>query len=113
MEEKINLSRVINDEIISRGIKASTISRRLNIPKSTLHDWLSGRRPSAKNMVYFHKLAKYFNMTIDDLLYGKKKDTPTITFGDEYELLKRKYKRLKAKNKILKTVISNLVEGNI
>lgn len=61
---KTNLKRILN----SNKITPAQLSRATKIPPQTLNNWLSGQSP--RNLDHVKKVADYFNVTIDYLLYG-------------------------------------------
>lgn len=49
----------------------SKISRDLKIPRSLLQDWVTyNRLPSMRNMFYVRKLAVYFKIPMENLIFG-------------------------------------------
>lgn len=58
-----NLKRLLKQERAS----AATIANRLNINKSTLHNWENGVIP--KSLVALVKLAEYFEVSLSSLVF--------------------------------------------
>ena len=52
---------------------ASQLSRATKVPNSTVQNWLTGLEP--RNLIQLKKVADYFDVSVDLLLYGSKKDT--------------------------------------
>ena len=55
--------------LYKHNLTITGLARRTEIPKSTLHNWICGVSPKDTRKV--HRLAKYFDMTIDELLFQK------------------------------------------
>ncbi len=68
---EIKLQEVLNREMKSRNESVRTISKETGIPTSTLHNWIQGVLPSAKNIHFLDRLGEYFNISISVLLFNK------------------------------------------
>ena len=90
----IKLKEVLKREMRAREETISAISKNAKIPSSTLHNWLQGVLPSAKNIHYLKKLADYFNITISVLLFNKEdlKKNDEVLFSTVFVDGKNKYK---------------------
>lgn len=90
----IKLQEVLNREMKSRGDSVRTVSRETNVPTSTLHNWLQGVLPSAKNIHYLDKLGEYFNISISVLLFNKEDNRggEDILFSSTFVDGKSRYK---------------------
>ena len=85
---KIKLKEVLSREIRNRGVSTSQLARLCGIPKSTLHDWVSGRLPNSKNIHLIKDLSEFLGISISLLLFNqeeKKTDSEIVsmcTFND-------------------------------
>jgi hypothetical protein len=57
-------------EMKNRSITVTSLARMTEIPRTTLHDWISGRLPSSKNIHHLSKLSDFFNVSLNELLFG-------------------------------------------
>ncbi len=68
----------------------SEISRKLEIPRSLLQDWVhEGRVPSMKNLEHIKRIADYLGYSLDELLLGE--SSKRIISSIEFEDSGRKY----------------------
>jgi len=93
---KIVLSQMLSREMKKRGISLSSLAKVTKIPKSTLFDWLEGRLPSSRNLHYLSALSTYFEITLNELLFGTVERDPTsqVLFSSSFMDGKKKYKIL-------------------
>lgn len=80
---------------------ASQLSRTTKVPNSTIQNWLAGLEP--RNLLQLKKVADYFDVSVDLLLYGSKKEKPRerssiSEFADEinagvFEVVLRRIKK--------------------
>lgn len=66
----IKLKDVLAREIKERDLSINQIAKSCGMPKSTLHDWLSGRTPNSKNLHYLYNLAEFFEISLSSLLFN-------------------------------------------
>jgi len=66
---EIKIREVIKAKVYELRIPLKELSRRTRIPYSTLFSWSEGRPP--KDLVKAKRLAEYFQMSLDELLFGK------------------------------------------
>lgn len=60
-----------------RKLSIAEVSRELDIPASTISEWCNGREPLfSDNLI---KLSNYFNISLEQLLTGKSKETQLIS----------------------------------
>ena len=67
----IKLKEVLSREIRNRGVSTSQLARLCGIPKSTLHDWVSGRLPNSKNIHLIKDLSEFLGISISLLLFNQ------------------------------------------
>ena len=70
---KLELHKNLKNLLEKRGMTASQLSRATKVPNSTVQNWLTGLEP--RNLIQLKKVADYFDVSVDLLLYGSKKDT--------------------------------------
>lgn len=63
----IRLSENLKNLLKNDRASAATIANRLNINKSTLHNWENGIVP--KSLIALVKLAEYFEISLADLVF--------------------------------------------
>lgn len=83
---KLELHKNLKTLLEKRGMTASQLSRATKVPNSTIQNWLTGLEP--RNLIQLKKVAEYFDVSVDLLLYGNKKtkdrDQSTISeYADE------------------------------
>jgi len=66
---KTNFMKYLKQAIEKRGITVSKLSKATGIPNSTLANWLAGHIP--KNVYQLKKVAEYFEISLDELIFGK------------------------------------------
>lgn len=54
-----------------KSLSIKKISSDSGIPQSVLHGWINGTIPSAKNLHLVFKLARYLDLHIEELLFGR------------------------------------------
>lgn len=66
----LKLNSVLDREL--KGKNITLVAKEAGISKSLLHDWYKGRRlPSSKNFPMLLKLARYFGLSLEELLFDK------------------------------------------
>jgi transcriptional regulator with XRE-family HTH domain len=98
---KLELHKNLKSLLERRGMTASQLSRATKVPNSTIQNWLTGLEP--RNLIQLKRVAEYFDVTVDILLYGNKKtkdrDQSAISeYADEinagtFEVVLRRVKR--------------------
>lgn len=53
----------------SHNLSVTELANRTNVPRSTIQQWISGTAP---NIYQVEKVASYFNVSIDELVFDKK-----------------------------------------
>mgnify|MGYP003862093811 CR=1 FL=1 len=69
---KTNLKRIMKE----RGMSAADLSRRTQIPKSTISEWLQDRKPKFDDAIL--RLAKVLGVSAETLLTGKEPDEDLV-----------------------------------
>lgn len=80
------------------GTNLSKLARDLDMPSTLLFEWKQAKRlPSFKNLHYVKKLADYFGMTVDELLFGVNEGAliSSVTFEDNKHQYRIKIERVK------------------
>jgi transcriptional regulator with XRE-family HTH domain len=54
------------------NLSVTELSKRVNVPKTNIQQWLTGSTP---NLVQLNKVAEYFNMSVDELYFGRQLKT--------------------------------------
>jgi transcriptional regulator with XRE-family HTH domain len=98
---KLELHKNLKNLLEKRGMTPSQLSRATKVPNSTIQNWLTGLEP--RNLIQLKKVAEFFDVSVDLLLYGNKKikerDQSAISeYADEinagvYEIVLRRVKR--------------------
>lgn len=53
----------------THNLSVSELSQRTGVPRTNIQAWLTGTSP---NVVQVDKVANYFNLTVDELVFGRK-----------------------------------------
>lgn len=69
---KLMLDKVLSRLLRESDISVSYLSQVSSIPRTTLHGWVNGMKPSAKNIHYLAMLSSYFQISLNELLFGQK-----------------------------------------
>jgi len=64
----IILKRQLRELLHQHDVTVVQIARRTGVPAKTIYHWLNGQKPS--HLEHIYKLAKYFHVTIDYLIFG-------------------------------------------
>lgn len=78
------LRRLLNE----RGLSISELARRTNVPKTNLNSWLQGSSP---NVVQLDKVARFFGVSIEYLVFGRKEREPIVDFLEKIEVYEGEY----------------------
>jgi len=74
-----------------KGENLARLSRELSIPSTLLFEWRDAKRhPSFKNLIHVRKLADYFGISLEELLFGD--SAPSLISSVMFEDNKRKYR---------------------
>lgn len=68
MNLNFKLNKFIEKNMSDKTLQ--TYAKELGIPNTNLNDWKNGRLPNAKSLVHILKIAKYFNVTLEEVLFG-------------------------------------------
>ncbi len=79
MSLKVNLERLLKEHRLS----LSQLAIETKIPKSNLAKWAAGANP---NIMQLEKVASYFNITIDELVFNKKPSNEMEDLVNKMEL---------------------------
>lgn len=93
------LSKQLQEHLNKRGITISQLARMSGVPKQTISDWITGRKP--QSVTSLKKVADALGTSIDCLCFGKieKKERAIIDeFKDEinagvFEVVLRRIKK--------------------
>lgn len=93
---KIVLAQILTREMKKQGLTLTSLAKATRVPKSTLFDWLEGRLPSSKNLHYLAELSEFFEITLNELLFGSVEKEPNsqVLFSSSFMDGKKKYKIL-------------------
>lgn len=70
---KLELHKNLKNLLDKRGMTPSQLSRATKVPNSTIQNWLTGLEP--RNLIQLKKVADFFDISVDLLVYGGKKET--------------------------------------
>lgn len=84
---EVKLKKVLERECKSAGKSVNLIAEETGVPSSTLHSWLQGQLPSAKNLHHLKSLCDYFHLSLEHLLFNTSKanGSATILFSSEFK----------------------------
>ena len=90
-----HFKKVLNQRLGNENI--TFLSKKLNIPRSTLNFWMNGGTPSLKNIEQLKALATHLGLTLDELLIDSAecKLITAITFSDDDKQFKIRVERIK------------------
>jgi len=83
---EVKLKQVLERECKASGKSVNAIADATGIPSSTLHAWLQGQLPSAKNLHHLHTLSEFFGFSLSMLLFNQREkiyDSTTL-FSSEF-----------------------------
>ncbi len=94
----MQLSKTLKQLIADHELNVPKLSKSVQISPKTIHNWLAGQAPRDLNQV--RKVAKFFNVSLDYLLFAETKDrgqgfekyTDEINAGI-YEVILRRVKK--------------------
>lgn len=92
---EIVLGEIIRRELKARGGESvNELSRRVKIPLSTIHGWVTGATlPNARNLHMVKKLADYFEISLSEMLFGVKEEHGgAVLFSSQFQDSERKYR---------------------
>jgi transcriptional regulator with XRE-family HTH domain len=67
----------------SRNISATDLSKETGVPRTTIQQWLTGSSP---NIMQADKIASYFNVTIEELVFDRKPKPSIESIFNEAQL---------------------------
>ena len=99
--DDIQLKNVLSRELRKRNLSINALANQSGISSSTLHNWLTGAKPSGNSIGHLKALAKFFNITVSQLLFDEDETTGneilfSSTFvdqGHQYKITVEKIKR--------------------
>jgi transcriptional regulator with XRE-family HTH domain len=65
----MRLKHQLEQLLVQNNMNATQLSKRANVPRQTIANWLMGQAP--KNFDQVKRVADQFNVTLDHLLYGE------------------------------------------
>lgn len=83
----MKLKEVLTRELKARNISLQELSHSCGIPRSVLHGWMNGVRPSGKNLELLLNLSEKLGLSIDTLLFNSKSvhKNSTIVMSVEFK----------------------------
>lgn len=72
---EIILSEELTRLMKAQNLSVASLARETEIPRTTIHDWVNGRKPSAANIHHLATLTEYFEVSLTELLFGDKDGT--------------------------------------
>jgi transcriptional regulator with XRE-family HTH domain len=73
-------SKRLKQLLEKHNLSAAELARKTGIPKSTVQSWLVTGQPSIDHL---DKMASYFNMSIDELVFNRKPKSPAEELFNE------------------------------
>lgn len=70
----VKLEAVLKRELKARNESINEVARNCKIPVSTLHGWVHGTLPTAKNLHFLKALSDYLGLSLSVLLFNKKEE---------------------------------------
>lgn len=64
----MDFSKILKSLIVKEDLTVSLLSRKLDIPVQTIHNWLSGAEP--RNIRQVKQVADYFSVSLDEIFFG-------------------------------------------
>lgn len=91
---KVKLGVVIEREMKSLGLTVTSLAKKAEVPRTTLHDWIQGRLPSSRNIHHLSQLSEFFDITLSELLFDSKERSSEseILFSSEFRDQGNRYK---------------------
>ena len=91
---EIKLSEVIKRELKRRGESINSVASSTKIPQSTLHNWVQGTKPNAKNLHLVKALSDYFRLPLATLLFDLKDENfdSAVLFSSTFVDDNRRYR---------------------
>lgn len=68
----MELKKVLRELLNENNVKVAEVARATRVPVQSIHNWLSGMSP--RNLDHVAEVAEYFDVTMDFLITGKKKE---------------------------------------
>lgn len=94
----IKVKTILKNLLYEKDISAAKLARATGVPPQTINNWLSGQEP--RNLTQLKKVADYFEITVDYLVYGTKQSIkePIDEYRDEinagtFEVVLRRIKK--------------------
>lgn len=72
IKQKIIFRENLKSLISEKGCTQHYLAKKLNINKSTLHNYLNGVLPQGLSTTI--KLSEYFNLSLDEIIFGKQNE---------------------------------------
>ena len=69
---EIKLKEVLSRELKKRDESVNALARSCRVPQSTLHNWMQGMLPTAKNLHLLKNLSDYLKVPLATLLFDVK-----------------------------------------
>lgn len=90
------LRLILKELLRAKDMTVADLSNRTEVPVNTLHNWLAGQNP--RNVVQLKRVADYFGVTVDYLLFGNSRTLDTnkmseILLKGHFELIIRPIKQ--------------------
>lgn len=89
-EDSIQFTQNLNGFLKKDKKSVASVAKKLGINKSTLHNWQNGVLP--QGLPSLLKVARYFNVSVNDLIFGKEKNSilHQVSLEEKYEIIIRK-----------------------
>lgn len=90
----IKLKAVLDRELKKRNESLNSVAKTCKIPQSTLHNWMQGTLPTAKNLFLLKNLSDYLRIPIVTLLFDIKdeKFDSEVLFSSTFVDSDRRYR---------------------
>jgi transcriptional regulator with XRE-family HTH domain len=74
----LKLNSTLKKLLKDNDLTVAQLSRATKVPVQTIHNWLHGQEP--RSFVQIKKLADYFQISVDELVYGLSSKKPNNLF---------------------------------
>ena len=91
---EIKLKEVLDRELKRRDESVNSVAKACKIPQSTLHNWMQGTLPTAKNLALLKRLSEYMRIPLVTLLFGIKDERfdSEVLFSSTFVDNERRYR---------------------
>lgn len=91
---EIKLKDVLRRELKARDESMNEVARNCKVPVSTLHGWMHGTLPTAKNIHFLKSISDYLGISLSVLLFNKNDPSTdsTVLFSSTFVDEEKRYR---------------------